>query len=226
MSEPRSITRRKALVGFGASGLGLAMATRVGAKPNRETGSGPAGSEAEEPIAVSFNSENTMAANNVSLADHPLKGLWLARVNLPSNPGAAVNVPSVFSSDGTVMMMFPVTENAGSRVRLKGMAIGMWEPLDFQSAHFTVVQVVSDSDGNYEGTVTIDGYPKVHPGGLTFEDNNESSHLTVRDAIDVVAEELSGALASSMLGNRMSAGNAGFVEVGLPPARIDPRTPH
>lgn len=224
MSEPRSITRRKALVGFGASGIGLAMASRASAAPTRDPGTVVGGFE-EEPKPVSFHSENTLAATSVSLADHPLKGLWLSRVRMPARPDVVVNVPTVFGTDGTVMMMFPVSENGGSHVQMKGIALGMWEPLDFQSAHFTVVQVVSDSDGNYEGTITIDGYPKVNAGGLTFEDNNESSHLTIRDAIDLVSEELSGALASSMLGNRMSAGNAGFVDVGLPPAREDPRSP-
>jgi hypothetical protein len=216
MSEPRSITRRQALVGFGASGIGLAMASRASAAPTRDPGTVVGGFE-EEPVSTSLHSENTMAATNVALADHPIKGLWLARVQLPSRPGVTVNVPTVFGSDGTVMMMFPVTENNGSRVQMKGMAIGAWEALDFQSVHFTVVQTVSDADGNYEGTITIDGYPKVQAGALSFEDNDEKSRLIVRDAFDIVANELSGSLASNIVANRMSAGHAGFVENVPPP---------
>lgn len=203
------MTRRAALAGLGAGSLGLAMTSRVIAGPivaNRETGSGP---------------EDSGSASSLSMKDHPLAGLWLAMVKRPSNPAVTVVVPSVFSADGSVMLMFPVAEAAEAGVMLQGVAVGTWEALDEQSAHFTAVQVLCDGEGAFHGSVTIDGYPRVRAGGLTFEDNDEKSLLTIRDSANAIVNTLAGALASNMVGTRMSPGNAGFPN--LPPRLTDPR---
>lgn len=218
MSDTRSLTRRAALAGLGAGGLGLAFSSHLAAGPpvaNRETGVDSGGSSdvvTQMAVPVDLHSENSMAASTVSLASHPLTGLWLASVRRPSNPEETMVVPSVFSADGTVMLMFPVSESGDDGVLLKGMAIGTWESLDYQSGHFTVVQVLSDSEGAFKGSVTIDGYPRVLPGGTTLEANSESSIMTFRDAVNRVTHVLQGAIASNMAGARMSPGHSGFVD--------------
>jgi hypothetical protein len=231
MSDPRSLSRRAALAGLGAGGLSLAFASHVAAGPplaNRETGGAtgaPTAAAEQEQVAVNLHSETTMAAGTASLASHPLTGLWLATVRRPSNPDETIVVPSVFSADGTVMLMFPISDVGDAGVQLRGVAIGTWEALDYASGHFTAVQVLSDSEGAFKGSVTIDGYPRVLPGGASFEDNSESSAMMLRDSLNRVIHAVQGAIASSMVGSRMSPGHSGFVDATYDdPARLgDPR---
>lgn len=231
MSDTRSLTRRAALAGIGAGGLSLAFASRMAANPpvaNVETGSDSSGtgdSAAQVPVGVDLHSENTFAANNVAMADHPLTGLWLATVTMASHPDEKVVVPSVFSGDGTVLLMFPVAERGDAGVELRGMAVGTWEMLDYESGHFTAVQVLCNGDGVFTGSITIDGYPRVRPGGLSFEDNNENSAMTFRDSLNRVVHALHGAVASNMVGSRMSPGNSGFVDAvyDIPANPVTPR---
>ena len=159
----------------------------------------------------------------MSLADHPLTGLWLAMVELASRPGTFMAVPTIFSPDGFVLLSFPVTEFIESEVKLKGAAIGTWEPVGPRKGHLTAIQVMSDTTGAYEGSLTIDAYPSVSDDGLTFEENLEESVLTVRDNRNVVINVLRHDRPRGMAARRMSPGQTGFPD-GAPPLREDPRT--
>ena len=45
-----------------------------------------------------------------SLADHPLTGTWLAMANPPLPEDPKVAAPSYFGADGSVLLMFPLTQ--------------------------------------------------------------------------------------------------------------------
>ena len=45
--------------------------------------------------------------------------------------------------------------------------VGTWEPVGPRSVHFTGVQLLSDANGAFVGTVTIDAYPMVSEDGQT-----------------------------------------------------------
>lgn len=139
MSEPRPITRRTALTGISAGGLGLAFASQLAAVSAR--------------------------AQAGSLADHPLTGLWLTMVALSSNPDVTVAVPSIYGADGSLVLLYPCSELGQGGVQLKGAAIGTWEAMDDHTGHFTTVQVLSNMEGTYLGTLTLDGHPKVGTDG-------------------------------------------------------------
>lgn len=201
MSEPRSYTRRTAFAGLGAGGLSIALAGRMAATPpNRDQGT---------------------AGGAFSLESHPLNGLWLAMVELPSNPGVTMAVPSIYNAGGFVMLSFPVTEVRGNGIHLKGTAIGTWQAIDDHAAHFTVVQVLSDAEGGYQGSLTIDGYPSVDEHGSLFQCDSEHEVLTIRDANNVVVSVEQGLSGMSMLGYRMTPGHAGFPEAAH---RLDRRS--
>lgn len=191
MQESRSLSRRTALAGLSASSLGLFFGAHAAALPNKETGSAPV-IPARSP------------------ADHPLTGLWLSLVALPSNPDLVVAVPTIFAADGSAVMIYPCTEANETSVHVKGAAIGTWFPIDDRSARFTTVQVLSDMEGVYQGTYTFDGYPVVSDDGQSYAVNSEFDLSTVRDASHAIVRSIQGPSRNALHGFRMSPGNAGF----------------
>ncbi|MDQ3540216.1 MAG: hypothetical protein M3440_05965 [Chloroflexota bacterium] len=187
MSEQRTVSRRSALTGVGAGGLGLALGSRLaGASAGAQTG---------------------------SVADHPLIGIWMAMVTLPSAPDVAVAVPSIYSADGSVLLVFPVSQVGPNGVQLKSVSVGTWEAVDERRGHFTAVQSLTDVDGNYLGSMTIDGYPAVSEDGQTFEDQSPDALITIRDAANAIVATVEGGSPNPVLGIRMGAGNPGFPEI-------------
>lgn len=186
MTEPRSVSRRAALTGLGAGGLGLAFASQL-------TGA-------------------FASANSAALADHPLTGMWTAMVWLPTSPGVPVAVPSIYTADGSVLLAFPPSEVGPQGVVLKSVAVGIWEALDERTGYFTAVLMRSDVQGNYLGSVTIEGYPTVGDDGQTFEDLHPDNVTTIRDASNAIIASIPGGSTEPVRGNRMAPGNPGFPE--------------
>lgn len=223
MPTSRPFSRRTALAGLGAGSLGLFMAAQSGAStavPNRETGG--SGDSTKEPGAL---------VTQTSLAGHPLAGLWLATMAMPSHPDDVVAVPTFFGADGSAVLIFPCTEANDTGVMLKGAAVGTWTAIDDRYAHFTTVHAVSDMDGRYHGTVTFDGYPLVSDDGETFADQSDYDLFTVRDHLNRIVKSTQGPFSNPMLAYRMHAGRAGFplameasdAEASLPVAPDKPR---
>lgn len=185
MTTTRSIdtvSRRTALAGLGAGGLGLALTARG-------------------------------AAAQTDLANHPLTGTWLAMANppLPDDPQFAA--PSLFAADGSVLLMFPLTQVGPQGVQFNSPYVGTWEPDGERRGHFTAVQLLSDADGAFLGSITVDGYPDVSEDGQTFTDDGSKVMVTIRDPAGAVVQEVLPTGAPNgrpVTGTRMSPGSPGF----------------
>jgi hypothetical protein len=209
MAAQHSLTRRSALAGLGVGSLGLFLgASASAAPPAFETGGGGGGSLLP------------------TTATHPLAGRWLSHLALPSRPDVEVAVPTFFGGDGTVVMIFPGMEAEKRGIQVSGIALGCWEPMTADLGHFTAVQVLANLDGDYVGTVTIDGYAQTDAEGLGYAVRSEDNLFTVRNQANDIIEELAASAAHPMRGLKMRAGNAGFRERVDPLMRPeDPRTP-
>ena len=96
-------------------------------------------------------------------------------------------------------------------------AVGVWEPTGERSAHVTFVQVNSDANGTYLGTVTVDGYPEVSADGQSWTDAGTQVHVTVRDASNAIVMEAGGGngaepITAPVHAFRMKVGDPGFPE--------------
>ena len=153
-----SISRRSALAGIGAGGLAVALGARAG-----------------------------IAAQGMTTADHPLTGMWLAMANPAGAEDPQLPAPSLFAADGTVILGFVPAEigQAGS-IQFAGSPMGVWEPYDEQTGHFTAVQAIADATGKLVGSVTIDGHPQVSEDGTTFVDDGSLVTVTIRDSTGAV----------------------------------------
>src|SRR5215207_38629 len=147
-----------------------------------------------------------------SLTDHPMAGMWLAMANPPLPDDPQVPVPSLLAADGTVLLMFPVTQKGPQGVQFNSAYVGTWEPETERRAHFTAVQLISDADGTFLGSVTVDGHPEASEDGQRFVDDNALVMVTIRDAAGAVLQEVSGAGAPPITGIRMAPGAPGFPE--------------
>lgn len=191
MAEQTSISRRTAFAGLGASGIALALAGQLThASARRQDG---------------------------PLADHPLVGVWVAMVNLPTSPGVPVAVPSIYGADGSVVLIFPTPEMGPNGLRHKGAAVGSWEAVDDRTGHFTVVQVHADADGNYLGTFTLYGHPTVSEDGSTFEDQHPDNHGEIRDPSNTIVMTTPRS-PEPVRGYRILPGDPGFPDAEATPA--------
>jgi hypothetical protein len=178
------LSRRRAVAGLGALTGALTLGRSQGVAARQETS---------------------------SLADHPMTGTWLAMANqAPGTP--QVPAPSYLGADGSVLLMLPLTQVGRQGAEVSSPYLGTWEADDAQTAHFTAVQLLSDVDGTFRGSVTVDGYPKANADGQTFIDDNARVLVTVRDATGAVVEQVSGAGAPPVTGMRMAPGAPGFPE--------------
>ncbi len=182
--HPESVSRRTALAGIGAGGLGLAFAA------------------SHRAIAQDAMPE--------SLAEHPLAGTWLAMANPPLPEDPQIAVPSLFATDGTVLLMFPLTQAGPQGAQVNTAAVGTWEADSERRGHFTAVQVLSDLDGTFLGTATINGYPEVSEDGQTFLDDGAMVVVTIRDPAGAVLQEASGLGGRPVTAMRMGPGMPGF----------------
>ncbi len=190
MSSPdliRPVSRRTALAGLGASGLTLAAAGAASAK------------------------------QGASLADHPLTGVWLAMANPASPEDPQFPAPSYYGADGTVLLSFPVGQIGPNGAQLSSILMGTWEAHDEWTGHFTVVQLLSELDGTYAGSVTIDGFPKVNEDGASFIDDGSLAFVTIRDPAGNVLQTAPAVGSKPVTAVRMAPGAAGIPEPGATP---------
>ena len=134
---------------------------------------------------------------------HAWVGTWMA-----TTPGGLA--PGYFAADGSVVMGLQATQAGPMGVAYVSSEIGRWEPVDERTAHFTAVQILSDADGQFIGTITIDGYPVVNEDGQSFIDDGSQGSVTIRDADHKVVETITEP--PTVTGVRMAVGAPGFPE--------------
>lgn len=133
---------------------------------------------------------------------------------MPGAPDApAVANVSINTGDGFVVNMAPVARSGPQGITIASGAAGVWESTGERSSHFTVVQTLSNPDGLYLGTLTIDGFPTVSEDGMTFIDDSPESYVTIRDPAGNVVSVIEGArVAQPVTGTRIVTGSPGFPE--------------
>ena len=161
-------------------------------------------------VGIGRGSLGSSAQEADTLAGHPLVGTWLAMV--PS--GAS---PETFAADGSFIASPPIIEPWPEGVTLLSPLLGTWESTGERSGRFTAVQALSDPDGTYTGSLTIDGHLEVSEDGQSFVDDSPQTTLTFRDAANAVVAVInpyqdSDASIPPVTGIRMSVGAPGFPE--------------
>jgi hypothetical protein len=143
-------------------------------------------------------------------AGHPIVGAWLTI----SQPPPAI--PSIFAADGTVTIAYPpnyVDPTLG--LTFQGPMLGAWEPISERGIHFSAIQALTDADGTYVGTFTLEGHPLVDADGQTFSDNTPDARVILRDATNAILSEAT--LAAGVVAVRITPGSLIFPE-GTPVA--------
>jgi hypothetical protein len=121
-------------------------------------------------------------SNPAALASHPIVGAWLAIE--PSPPG-----PSIFAADGTVNIAFaPNYVDPALGLLFQGAMLGMWEPSSERGIRFTAIQTLTDPEGTFVGTLTLEGHPMVSEDGQAFTDTSEARGI-VRDATNTIVSD-------------------------------------
>jgi hypothetical protein len=140
-----------------------------------------------------------------AMASHPIVGVWM--VTTPIGPSLAV-----FSADGINIQGVTTTQPGPNGVEFVSAQAGLWEPDGDRRVHFTGVQFHTDAEGNYLGSVTIDGHPKVSDDGQTIIDDAPETTVTIRDAANTIVNVVNGPPSPPATGIRMGVGAPGFPE--------------
>lgn len=149
-------------------------------------------------------------AASSGLAGHPLNGTWMAKANPPLPTDPQIAAPSYFGADGSVLLMFPLTQVGPQGVQFNSAFVGTWEAVDDRRGHFTAVQVLSDASGAFLGTATVDGYPLVNADGKSFIDDGSRTIVTIRDPAGAIVAQFDDPNGRPVTANRMSPGMPGF----------------
>jgi hypothetical protein len=142
-------------------------------------------------------------ATPTDLASHPMVGTWMAET-----PGGLAL--STIAADGSVVMALQPTTTGPQGTAFVSSAVGTWEPVSARGIHFTVVQILSDANGKFIGTVTVDGYPEASADGQTLRDTGAPGTVTIRDATHQVVQVVTNP--PLVTGVRMAVGAPGFPE--------------
>ena len=163
-------------------------------------------------------------ATPTPLAAHPIVGAWL--LMNPGNPPSPS--PMIFSADGTFSATgVPSYVDPQRGVVFGSSAMGVWEPTGERSIHVTWVQVLSDGNGTYLGTFTLDGYPQVRADGQSWDDEGTQVHFTIRDASNAIVMEAGGGNGAEpatppVHAIRMRVGHPGFPTTMAPRVAAPP----
>jgi hypothetical protein len=157
-------------------------------------------------------------------AVHPIVGAWLT-MN-PGDPPSAS--PVSFTADGIMTVAYaPSFVDPDQGVLLQGPAIGSWEPTGDRSLRFTFVQALSNLDGTYRGTFTLNGFPVVSDDGLSFVDDGTQASVALRDATNAIVFQAGGGQGAAPItppvqARRLRVGDPGFPEAAMGPATASP----
>ncbi|MBA2519608.1 MAG: hypothetical protein H0V24_08070 [Chloroflexia bacterium] len=117
-------------------------------------------------------------ADDSSYADHPLTGVWLVNTGMDFTP-------TTFNADGSAT--FGYASNYVDPVvglTFQGPGLAAWEPVDEQTGRFSMFQALSDADGTYVGSFTLEASATVSEDDKTFTAVGEDfGHIVIRDAV-------------------------------------------
>ncbi|MFL5759110.1 MAG: hypothetical protein ACJ789_05185 [Thermomicrobiales bacterium] len=150
-----------------------------------------------------FRHATAQDATPTAMASHPIVGVW----NVITANGPA---PGVFLADGTNIIAVPATQAGPQGVAFVSTQVGRWEPVSERGIHFTSIQLLSDANGVYTGSVTVDGYPVVSEDGQTILDDLSQTIATIRDATGAIVQQAPAAGSPPVTGNRMEVGAPNF----------------
>lgn len=195
----RSVSRRTALAGLGAGGLGLALA----AVP-RPT-----------------------AARDIDLATHPLVGSWLAGRTMDGLAVAIWGADGSMTTNlGANSNQGFIVPGPGGALTYSSQALGTWEPVSARGIHFTFTLTIYDATGANVGTGTVDGYPVASEDGHSFWDDGTRVVVTQRDARGAITHVLGPGLTGAGIGGvRMAPGKPGYDAIRALIAAHGPATP-
>jgi hypothetical protein len=88
-------------------------------------------------------------------------------------------------------------------VTFQGALLGAWEPVSERGVHLTAMQVLTDADGTYVGTFTMDAHPVVNADGQRFTDTGQTRFI-VRDATNAIVSDTT--ITDDQVGVRITAG--------------------
>jgi hypothetical protein len=176
---------------------------RSGSSLNRRTAVGGIGAGAAALGLGHLNRTAAQEATPDAMAAHPMVGTWMAET-----PGGLAL--STFAADGSVVMALQPTTTGPQGTAFVSSAVGTWEPVSARGIHFTVVQILSDANGKFIGTVTVDGYPVASEDGQTLLDTGTPGSVTIRDAAHQVVQVVTNP--PPVTGVRMRVGAPGFPE--------------
>lgn len=151
-------------------------------------------------------------AQDMSLADHPLTGMWLAMANPSLLEDPQFPAPSLFGADGTVVLIMPSAGKGPDGIEFASDLVGVWEAETDRRGHFTAVQTLSGADGALIGSVTVDGHPEVSEDGQSFVDDGSLVTVTVRDPMGAIVFQGPGGTERPVTARRMTPGSPGFPE--------------
>ena len=174
---------------------------------SRRAALGSAGAIAAVGLGSRLDRAIAQETTPAAMASHPMVGAWMA-----STPSGLA--PGIFFPDGTVIITVPVTGNSPLGTTFVSTQPGTWEPVSERGIHFTCVQLHSDANGTYVGSITVDGHPVVSEDGQSLVDDSLESGPTIRDAQGTVLDVLRGG--PPVTGVRMGVGAPGFPEVSPP----------
>jgi hypothetical protein len=147
-------------------------------------------------FAVGRTSVVAQEATLDAMASHPIVGAWLV---LRPSP-----VPVIFAADGTITLgAAPNYLDPTLGVTFQGALLGAWEPVSERGVHLTAMQVLTDADGIYVGTFTMDAHPVVNADGQRFTDTGQTRFI-VRDATNAIVSDTT--ITDDQVGVRITAG--------------------
>ena len=132
-------------------------------------------------FAVGRTSVVAQEATRDAMASHPMVGAWVA---LKPSPG-----PVSFAADGTMIIgVSPNYLDPTLGLTFQGPLIGAWEPVSERGVHLTAIQALTDADGTFVGTFTLEAHPVVSEDGQRFTDTGQTRFI-VRDASNAIVSD-------------------------------------
>jgi|SwirhisoilCB2_FD_contig_31_8434233_length_955_multi_5_in_0_out_0_1 hypothetical protein len=178
------VSRRSALAGLGAGGLGLA--------------------------ALTVSSPASAQDASADMADHPMVGTWLAG-RAPNDIGVAhlSSAGLMYTNTGPTIGVGP-----DGKIVYSDAPVGSWVPVSERGVHFIFTHRTYDEAGALTGYGSVEGYPEASEDGMTFWDEGTQVTVTLMDPNGTVTQVIGPGLTDAAIGGvRLIPGKSGYAEM-------------